>query len=355
MKLDIARYLGVILFAMITSLDAAGQSKSVQGSHAQNSITGNENASMPKDVALDIVIDTSRSQPYVGSGLGITAEFRNRSKKAVLFLTENTTTMTLPPEMEGPFSPIYSRNAFFTTENDQKDANDLRPDDKKQPIVVAIQPGYSYRAAWVQNSKNDPSSEIKLDPSAGPVSSAIAQVKAEIKYIFFSPGEYKVLIQTKVGVDKPASDRDYYTFSEVSAIKVASPQFVIIFGAMIGGLISWLLFPQAQEKSLKLEASISSILSDLRKTLWLLYSSAGACLLGAIVTVLLSRLSESQFLIKISVTDFWGAMVVGFAAQYLGKSILDKLIPGRISSQTHPAGAVPENASKQPAPQAAAE
>jgi hypothetical protein len=52
----------------------------------------------------------------------------------------------------------------------------------------------------------------------------------------------------------------------------------------------------------------------------------GAILLSAIVVILLSRISESQFLIRITVADFWGAVAMGFIANYAGAELLKKII-----------------------------
>jgi len=308
-----------------------------------------------KDVSLEIRIDTSRALPYAGSGMGITAEFTNKSKKAVLYLAEQTTTLTLPPEMEGPFAPIYGRDAFFPSENDQWRANEKRPEGEKKDVIVAIQPGHSYRAAWVQNVAGERINNAKKDGAVkddkvrdadkrvdSPWDDAWNQIRSDLRYVFFPPGDYKVFVQAKVGIDKSPLEAGYTTFSEVANVRVAAPQFVIIFGAVIGGLISWLLFPQGEEKSVPVSRSIHGLWTVVKKAWWYVYSICGACLLSAIVTVLMARLSESQFLVKVSVTDFWGAMVIGFVAQYLGKSALDKLIPGRPASRApQPAPAPP--------------
>jgi hypothetical protein len=45
-------------------------------------------------------------------------------------------------------------------------------------------------------------------------------------------------------------------------------------------------------------------------------------------TVVLSRIAETQFFIKVSVSDFWGAIAVGFLANYGGWALLDKMVPG---------------------------
>jgi hypothetical protein len=59
-------------------------------------------------------------------------------------------------------------------------------------------------------------------------------------------------------------------------------------------------------------------------------------LLSAIVTILLSRLSDTQFLIKVSVADFWGAIVTGLVAQYLGSKWLERLLALPTDTPAHP-------------------
>lgn len=308
-----------------------------------------------EDITLDIEVQTSRANPVVGSDLGITAVFKNTSKRATLYLGQTTTTMTLPPEMEGPLSQVYGREAFFPSENDQwligrrLDADRRarqKAIDEGQPepplpetplpdIVVAIQPGHSYRAMWVHNMATGPA-RAPAYTLAEVADSAWTQIMMEMRYLFFSPGDYKILVQAKVGANKLPTEPGYYTFSQVATIKAGAPQFVIIFGAMIGGLACWLLFP-GQDRAIPRDGSWGA-------SLWKVSANAsamlGVFLYAAIITILMARLSESQFLVKISVTDFWGAVVVGFIAQYVGKAALDKYLPGRGGEERKPAAMV---------------
>ncbi|WP_046113548.1 hypothetical protein [Aquincola tertiaricarbonis] len=166
--------------------------------------------------------------------------------------------------------------------------------------------------------------------------SAWTQIMMEMRYLFFSPGDYKILVQAKVGANELPTEPGYYTFSQVATIKAGAPQFVIIFGAMIGGLACWLLFP-GQDRAIPRDGSWGA-------SLWKVSANAsailGVFLYAAIITILMARLSESQFLVKISVTDFWGAVVVGFTAQYVGKAALDKYLPGRGGEERKPAAAM---------------
>ena len=56
-------------------------------------------------------------------------------------------------------------------------------------------------------------------------------------------------------------------------------------------------------------------------------------LLSIIGTILLSRLADTQFLVKVTVNDFWGAVAIGFVINATGKKLLAK-IPGFESQDT---------------------
>lgn len=320
------------------------------------------------DVSMSIHIEPSRPQPSAGSGLGITAEFRNTSKRSVLYLSADTTTLTFPPEIEGPRQPMYGRRAFFPTENDQWDANQRVPADQQKPVVIAIRPGHSYRAVWDFGSQPQvpAAGEPKQPdwwqwPTRIKQSELWTQIGGELRYLLFTPGDYQVLVQAKVGVNQPPTlqDHAYHTVSETAVVKVGAPQFVIIVGAMLGGLICAFLVPKGRPRSLTEAFAEGGWRSGLRTAGAWLWSLGGACLLSAIVTILLARLSDSQFLVKINVNDFWGAVVVGFIAQYAGVPILDKLIklvPAGGASvarqgRGNPSVPVPPAAPAQPLPQ----
>ena len=63
----------------------------------------------------------------------------------------------------------------------------------------------------------------------------------------------------------------------------------------------------------------------------------GAVLLSTMITILLSRISETQFLIKVTITDVWGAIAIGFIANYGGAKALDKILTGYSPTDATPA------------------
>src|SRR4029077_4446330 len=54
----------------------------------------------------------------------------------------------------------------------------------------------------------------------------------------------------------------------------------------------------------------------------LLRNVFSAGLLGATVTIVASRLSDTQFPVKVSVNDFWGSLTIGFIAYFIGSRFI---------------------------------
>jgi hypothetical protein len=57
-------------------------------------------------------------------------------------------------------------------------------------------------------------------------------------------------------------------------------------------------------------------------------------LLGVIVAILLARLSDTDFIIRTTVNDFWGAIAVGFIGTASGPTILQKFTNALRSSRS---------------------
>lgn len=264
--------------------------------------------------AIAIKIQTSQAQPTVGSGLGVTAEIKNVSDSAV-YLHGKDLTLMLPPELEGPFKPAWPWWALFPTE--------VHTVPQFADAFIKLQPGDSYQVFW------SPGRTIFYD-STGFTLGVIRTIRSEMKFIFFSPGEYTLTVNAKYWFDPQG---EYHTVTQSSALHFAAPQSVIMFGASFGGLIAFYIAPQARRRFARRKAKsrgpIMAILEPVAKEL---AGIAGSVLLSAMVTILLSRISETQFLIKVSITDFWGAVAIGFVANYAGAKILDRFLPANGSS-----------------------
>jgi len=114
----------------------------------------------------------------------------------------------------------------------------------------------------------------------------------------------------------------YQTAVASTSIRVAAPITVILVGAALGGLLA---------AGLKRSQATPSIATEHREPTYLLVlrwigAMAGAMLLSCIGTILLSRLADTQFPIRITISDLWGAIAVGFVTAYSGAALLEKYL-----------------------------
>jgi hypothetical protein len=131
----------------------------------------------------------------------------------------------------------------------------------------------------------------------------------------FTPGDYRVSAIVRYTDDTMAPSRHRIATS-TNIFPVVATQTVKLTGAMVGGLFAFFLF------------QFWSGLSRLRQ-IGRLFSTV---LLSVVVTILISRLSDTQFFIKVSVNDIWGAIAVGVVAAYGGRPLIEKLISHDSSS-----------------------
>jgi hypothetical protein len=96
---------------------------------------------------------------------------------------------------------------------------------------------------------------------------------------------------------------------------------------MLGGLLAYFVMSLREGGDfLRLKAEIDQKLRT-PNSRWgvILRNMLSAGLLSGVVTIVLSRISDTQFPIKVSVADFWGALTVGFVAYFAGNKLIDKI------------------------------
>jgi hypothetical protein len=276
---------------------------------------------------ISIELQSSRPQVVAGSGLGVTAKIKNVSNSTV-YLRERGLTLTLPIELEGARSEVYGYPAFFPTELHGAGHGDYFGH------IVAIKPGDTYYALWSRsNSFSGDGSQISTPAYIG------KEIYSQAQFLFFNPGDYAITALAKYWTDPSLPENGYRTVSAGVTLPVSAPQFVILFGAAMGGLIGFFILPQwRREKS----AGDSLSMHFVRSTL----IAFGAILLSVITTILLSRLSQTQFIVAVTVNDFWGAIAIGFATNYGGYKLLNKIVP-REEHQEPKEGSAPTPPSEQ--------
>jgi hypothetical protein len=271
---------------------------------------------------LQITIETSRSRTSAGSSFGVVAQIKNVSSTTV-YLKPEDVLLILPPELHNPGSSFDCCSWAGTT--------------------------YSGAVLALKSSDN---ASIFWDPFVNYEAKNLSLLRhlatlvgTELHFIFFPPGDYKVSVSAKYWTDPKLPDGDYRHQTETAIVTVAAPQFVILFGAAIGGLIAYLILgPLGTGATQGTSDGNGSFLASrvTRATLKLFVGVLGSVLLSAVITILLARISETQFLIRVTVTDFWGGVAIGFAANYAGAKILERIV-GRAPAVKRNEGAEPPN------------
>jgi hypothetical protein len=269
---------------------------------------------------LDIKIETSRQQPTVGSGLGIQAAITNTSNTNV-YLKESSTILVVPPELVDPVGLTSYQWAVFPTNHKSPTSKDDPPD----AATILIKPGSIYFVEWINGPYDN---NNNLTPW-GFVYTISQIVQDELHYTFFNPGEYQLSVVAQFWTTPELNADEYRTATKTATVRIAAPQSVILLGAAIGGLIGFFIFPVRTPDTQAEDTGIFPLLRMFGGGSLYLAKLLAAMLLSMIVTILLARISETQFLVRVTVADFWGAIAVGFIANYAGVKIFQSMkLPG---------------------------
>jgi hypothetical protein len=293
-----------------------------------------------EESSLRLTARSSRTQDLLGLRFGIYADLENTSR-IPLFLNPRYLTLTSPPELtyhdqalvKYAYCPGPPPDEFLET-----------PEEK----LVRLDPGGKITCFWIIVR-----SQLGAT-GASPLTSStwFHHVWFDLR---FSPGQYNFIIVANYWVDpvqipllsrpsvtsgrsKPnqsvaaeevfepdptdpkryvltagairrISTGEHKTESYNVAVNVAAAEWVVLLGAMLGGVFAYALVPTSR---LYPNSTLKGIFS--------------AILLSTIATILLSRLSETQFVIRVAVTDLWGAVAIGFVAGATGRSVLEKFL-----------------------------
>jgi hypothetical protein len=294
-----------VLWIATVSARASGAADQSPGSLPQKEAAAGaaEKFRLSPESQIEIVLKPSRHQITAGSGFGIAGDIRNRSA-APVYVVPKYVVLTPPPEIN-PGGNI-GWYAQITAPGKEELSYDPIFDYGR---VVEIAPGDRVSAVWVLGS----GSSVGSEPSGK--GKGLQQLSNwlvnRLHLMNFSPGEYTVKVSAVYWQDQKSAEvreKNYrYEVAEAQVV-VGAPQWVVLTGAVIGGIIAYFLLPAVRLVPGKIE--------------WKGLLTSG--LVSAIVTILIARLSETQFLIRVTINDLWGAIAIGFIASSSGSSILQK-------------------------------
>ncbi len=314
--LAMALAIGAVLSSDVQAQQKPTQGKKPAPTQATPTTPTQAAATRTNSDALDIKIETFRKQIAAGTPYGVAADITNNSG-APVYLRQRDVQLVLPLDIE---RQATSTEGWFPTEYCLKDCPTNCPQGCGQPNQLALPPGETYRVFWSPKGR-----ETTCFAGNGMVSCAWQQF---LQFINFAPGVYPITVEAKYWDKKESLGGDgYHTVVQTKDAEFVASQGMILSGAILGGLIfAFLSMIRAKESAPKgTKAEPQHPAKIWGKGLLVI---AGSILLSVIITILLSRIEQTQFLIKVTVSDFWGAIAIGFLANYGGWTVIDKMIPG---------------------------
>ena len=275
-------------------------------------------ASAPNAAFLKITLDPSRTPISMDTQASISAEIKNVSTVPVR-LWENETVFVSMPETRvygNPQETIQGCATFPTQGNVRPLARPARGYD------ILIQPDDTTRVFWDMTMNGCTGQPLPKLSLWGWPPHLEDWAKEKWQRAVFAPGTYKVYLNV---VFYPEDKGPYHTTTEGTEIQFSASQQMVLAGAFLGGLLAYVIKLYYGVPS-KLTVSMESPgwQKFFGNTEWLI-----AGLTGAALVILASRLPDS-FPIKVTANDFWGATTLGFAFQWIGVKLLEKL-PGMSS------------------------
>ena len=267
-----------------------------------------ENVKIRPDIR--ITIKTSRSVLPADANFGLFADITNASQTAIYFKPKYIC-ICPPPELDpdaphlwwatmntvgAEIAPDFEKASDKTEKerNAEKWANFWH----KSHRVVRLGPGDTTTVFWGGMMSKEKEKEY---------------LNNLVRILNFTPGEYLIKVVALYWIDEQSAKNEninYITVNSETKVNFIAPQFVIIIGAILGGIIAYIILPSAR--------------ADKRINI---FGIVTAMLLSVIVTVLISRISDAQFFIRLTVTDLWGSIAIGFAANATGISLIKKYLP----------------------------
>jgi hypothetical protein len=275
--------------------------------------------------SVKLTLQPSRRQLPIGAPWSITGLVENQSA-APIYITNRFTALTLPVEVLG--ARVTAVPATFPT----MEGTLAQPAHGYQ--VVKVFPQHTYPVVWhVEPLTSVYRITELLVPGVQNWSQLFSMLWSDMRHmLFFHPHPYQIAATVHYWKTNPQAYLDCLQQSvrqvDVSTapsvmttmvVDLEASTWVILFGAWLGSVTAYLF------------------LVCMRKRPWSVSGFLGSWLLGPTVALFLKRLGDAVFLVTINVNDFWGAIVIGYIAQYIGLQIIDRYVIGRPASELPPA------------------
>ena len=229
----------------------------------------------------------------------------------VVSIRPTETVLVVQPEVSQPSSCVGWEPGIFPA---QPKATNADPKD----IEISIQPNEHYKVFWDLTGRGKP---IGTCPGRWRLRD----------YLGFVPGDYAFTVEGIVYLPTAAGENPTaHTYTETTTLKVGISQISTAIAAFLGALLAYLVVALQPGRDFDRWRPELPVAGRLKIVGILIRNAFSAGLLGAAVTIVASRLSDTQFPVKVSVNDFWGALTIGFIAYFIGNRFITTLA-GRLA------------------------
>jgi hypothetical protein len=273
---------------------------------------------------VKVTIATSRSEVTSEGGFGIFADLQNVSP-VPLKMRAAETMLVIQPELAGDHNCILAVDGFYATEGGGTTAGNSSGE-------IIIQPREHYVAFWDVSGSNlgqcKPATAKQDNTDAKRRWFTWHPMAYLLNQLAFVPGNYAFVVVGKAyRVPNGQQESIYHTYTDQVKLHVGLTQFDAMLAAMLGGVIGYIVVALRDGGDFsKYTFASGTYLEIVKSYLIVLRNMFSAALVSAVVTILLSRISDTQFPIKVSVADFWGALTVGFVAYFVGNKLIDRIV-----------------------------
>jgi hypothetical protein len=281
-----------------------------------------KNSDAPPEELLKLTIGSSRASVTRDGSYGVFADFQNISKDIVT-LKAAETMLIVQPEVSYPTACVAAESGIFPTQ---------LTSEKTESGAAEIQllPDEHYKVFWDLGRLGQQDSKCTQQ---SPLRTKLGEI------LGFVPGDYTFTVEGIAYTSSPTGQPPIsHTYTASTTLNVSISQVLTAFAAFLGALIAYLVV--ALQPGHDFDRWRSDLpTGDRVKVIGVLVRNAfSAGLLGSAVTIVASRLSDTQFPIKVSVSDFWGALTIGFVAYFVGTRFILAIASRLAVPPSSPAG-----------------
>jgi hypothetical protein len=265
----------------------------------------------PAQDLLKVTIGSSRASVTRDASYGVFADLENISSDALL-ITPNETVLVVQPEVSQPNACVDSEIGIFP-------AQPTRISPESKPSEIHLQPNEHYKVFWDLSGNNQSRTNC-------------VRKSALRDFLGFVPGDYAFTVEGIAYTQAPAGQvLTAHTYTETTTLKVSISQISTAIAAFLGALLAYLVVALQPGHDFDRWRADLPVAGRIRIAGILIRNAFSAGLLGSAVTIVASRLSDTQFPVKVSVSDFWGALTIGFVAYFIGSRFINT-IAGRLAT-----------------------